>query len=202
MNNKKKISQILYDIFFKYQALFFILIILDQITKLIAIKYLQTPIYIFGNWLSLSVTQNSGVAFGGLQNLPQWVATVAIEYYLVIKKPKDKIMVIILVILAAGALGNGIDRWAAVFGRTFLVDGEQVSGVVDFIDVSWFANFNVADIYVTLACVAMVVYMIFGKDDSEPTMKELNEAKKELEKQQEDNIQENTNLETENKENE
>lgn len=206
MTKKEKVKKILFDVFIKYQLLFVLLIILDQITKLIAVRYMQDSIPLIGNWLSFHLTNNDGVAFGRLQGLPQWfhavisiAATIAIEYYLIFKKTEDKLFHILLLVLAAGAISNGIDRWAAVFGREYMVDGRLESGVVDFIDVSWFANFNVADIYVTLSCIAMLIYMIFGKDDSEPTMKELKEAAKKLEENDKDvETKDNENLEKEN----
>ena len=205
MTRKEKIKKIIYDIFIKYQLLFIILIVLDQITKLVAIKYMQDEIPLIGNWLSFKLIENNGVAFGRLQGLPQWfhaaisiVATLGIEYYIIFKKPDDKVFTILLLVLAAGALGNGIDRWAAVFGRTFMVDGRAESGVVDFINVSWFANFNVADIYVTLSCIALVLYMFLAKDDSEPTLRELNEAKKKLANSENQELENFENKEKEN----
>lgn len=170
--NKQKVKQLLFDIFIKYQGIFFLIILIDQVTKFIAIKHLQEPVEIFP-WLQLKLQINSGVAFSFLDDAPQWIsalisiaATVAIEVYLIFKSKKEDIAFnVILICLAAGAFGNGIDRWLAVFGREITVNGITYSGVVDFIWPTFFANFNVADIFVTLACIAMIVYTIFAKDD-------------------------------------
>ena len=170
--NKEKVKKILFDVFIKYQGLFFLIVIIDQITKLLAIKYLQEPVKIF-SWLQLRLQINSGVAFSFMDNAPQWIsalisvlAVIAIEYYLIFKAKKNELVFnIILICLAAGAFGNGIDRWLAVFGRQIEVNGRYYTGVVDFIWPTFFANFNVADIFVTLACIAMIVYTIFAKDD-------------------------------------
>lgn len=185
---KASIKDKLYIIFIKYQLLFVLLIALDQITKAIAVKYLQTPIILidFGSWdLRLEYTPNTGVAFSLLKNAPQWlsavfsvIATLAIEYYLVFKKTDDRPFAIMLLILAAGALGNGIDRWLSVFAS---VTGYE--GVIDFIYPTFFANFNVADMYVTLTCLALVLYFIFSKDDDEISYKQMKEAKKKLKEQ-------------------
>lgn len=170
--NKEKVKKILFDIFIKYQGIFFLIVIVDQITKLLAIKYLQEPVKIFP-WLQLRLQINSGVAFSFMDNAPQWIsalisvlAVLAIEYYLIFKSKKNELVFnIILICLAAGALGNGIDRWLAVFGRQIEVNGRLYSGVVDFIWPTFFANFNVADIFVTLSCIAMILYTLLAKDD-------------------------------------
>lgn len=163
MMNKSKTKKLIYDVLITYHVLFVLLIIIDQITKIIALNYLKTPIEIF-SWFKLSLSINTGVAFSMFDDLPQWVsalvsiiATIAIEAYLIIKKPKDKVFVILLTILSAGALGNGIDRWLAVFNLR--------DGVVDFIWPTFFANFNFADICVTCSCFAMIIYMLFSKEN-------------------------------------
>ena len=163
--NKTNIKKLIYDILIKYHGLFVLLIVIDQVTKIIAMKYLSTPVEIF-SWLKLSLSYNTGVAFSMFDDLPQWVsalvsiiATIAIEAYLIVKKPKDKVFVILMTFLSAGALGNGIDRWLTVF--------KLREGVVDFIYPTFFANFNVADIYVTCTCFILIVYMLFSKENKD-----------------------------------
>ena len=166
--NKDKIKKVLYDIFIKYQGIIILLVIIDQITKIIALNYFKTPIKIFGlDWLQFRLVFNKGVAFSMLDDAPLWtkamislVAFILIEAYIIVKKPEDKIFKTMLLLVAAGALGNGIDRWLAVFP-----DVTGYEGVVDFIYVSWFANFNVADIYVTVTCLGMIVYMLLTSDE-------------------------------------
>ena len=158
-----------------FGALFVGLVLLDQLTKIIAVKYLQEPV-IITSWLQLKLQIKPGVAFSFLADAPQWIsalisilATVAIIYYLLFKKNDDKIFNYCLVLLAAGALGNGIDRWLAVFGREINVRGKLEAGVVDFIWPTFFANFNVADIYVTCTCIFMIIYLIFfTKEEKDP----------------------------------
>ena len=167
--NKDKIKKILFDVFIKYQGLVVLLIIIDQISKIIVMNTLEynTPVKLF-SWFNLTFVYNTGVAFSFLKDAPQWitacisiVAAVAIEAYLIIKKPKEKFLTILLLCLVAGAIGNGIDRWLAVFNAR--------GGVVDFIDPTFFANFNVADIYVTCSCIAMIVYFLFSKEERDTT---------------------------------
>ncbi len=188
---KKQIKKVLYNIFIKYQGLLILLLIIDQVTKALALNFLKEPVYIFGiSWLQLRLQINSGIAFSFLKDAPQWisalvsvVATLALEAYVIIKKPKSKIYNSILLVLIAGALGNGIDRWLAVFGKY-----TGYTGVVDFIYPTFFANFNFADICVTLSCIALFIYFIFAKDDNEPSNKDFKKAKKELEKNDATNV--------------
>lgn len=188
---KKQIKKVLYNIFIKYQGLLILLLIIDQVTKALALNFLKEPVYIFGiSWLQLKLQINSGIAFSFLKDAPQWisalvsvVAALALEAYVIIKKPKSKIYNSILLVLIAGALGNGIDRWLAVFGKY-----TGYTGVVDFIYPTFFANFNFADICVTLSCIALFIYFIFAKDDNEPSNKDFKKAKKELEKNDATNV--------------
>lgn len=54
-------------------------------------------------------------------------------------------------VILGGALGNLLDR-------IFRADDGFLSGeVVDFIDVSWYAVFNVADMFVVCGCVVFVI---------------------------------------------
>ena len=77
-------------------------VIIDQITKLLAIKYLQEPVKIF-SWLQLRLQINSGVAFSFMDNAPQWIsalisiiAVIAIEYYLIFKAKKNELKKILI----------------------------------------------------------------------------------------------------------
>ena len=63
--NKKKRKIVYLDIFFT-----FILIVIDQISKILAVKYLkdQPPIIIMDGIFELRYLENRGAAFGMLQN--------------------------------------------------------------------------------------------------------------------------------------
>ena len=191
--NKDKIKKILFDVFIKYHVLFILLVVFDQVTKSIVMANMaeHESIKIL-SWLYIKFEYNTGVAFSFLENAPQWIsasfsiiATIAIEAYLIIKKPKDKIFAILLMCLSAGALGNGIDRWLAVF--------ELRKGVVDFIWPTFFANFNVADIYVTCSCFIMMVYFLLSNENkNKQTYKKVevsNEQQTQIKFKDEDNEQ-------------
>jgi signal peptidase II len=53
--------------------------------------------------------------------------------------------------ILGGALGNLLDR---IFRAD---DGPLTGKVIDFIDVSWYAVFNIADMFVVVGCVLFVV---------------------------------------------
>ena len=153
-------------LFFFLDILFFILlVILDQITKNLAVIYLKDkPAYVLWDGVfELHYLENSGAAFGMLQNQKILFVTIAVVIlviigYLLIKLPRNKhyaMLEILLVLIASGAVGNMIDR-------------VQFNYVVDFFYFKLidFPIFNVADIYVSVSCVLLAILVIFFyKDD-------------------------------------
>ena len=123
--------------------------------------------------LSFTYLENRGAGFGILQGA-RWffiavtIATlIAIAYYY-IKLPKKKPFNVVragLVIIAAGAIGNGIDR---------LLNGF----VVDFLHLRFinFPVFNIADIYVTVGAVLLAVLALFFVKEED--LKEMKSKKK------------------------
>jgi len=198
-----KTKKILYNIFIKYQLLVVLLIGFDQLTKLLAndLLTLNEPNNIIGSLVQFKLVYNTGIAFSLFNSMPSWtmfavslIGFGAIEYYVIKKKPDDKVFLVCLLCIAAGAFGNGIDRFLMLTG--------VYEGVIDFISISFFpAVFNVADIYVTCTCVFLIAFILFSKDDSELSMKELKEAKKRLEEEAKNNqIEDNKEKEVENNE--
>ncbi len=153
-------------LFFFLDILFFILlVILDQITKNLAVVYLKDkPAYVLLDGVfELHYLENSGAAFGMLQNQKILFVTIAavilvIIGYLLLKLPRNRhyaMLEVLLVLIASGAVGNMIDR-------------VQFNYVVDFFYFKLidFPIFNVADIYVSVSCVLLAILVIFFyKDD-------------------------------------
>lgn len=146
---------------------FVLLIILDQYTKMLAVSYLKDKpaISIIKNVLELYYLPNGnrGAAFGMLQGhqslfLIIALLVVVIIGYILFNMPfvkKYNLINILLVFIAAGGIGNMIDRAMQEY-------------VVDFIYFSLidFPIFNVADIYVSVSTVILAIYVIFIlKDD-------------------------------------
>lgn len=137
-----------------------VLILLDQYTKHLAVIHLKDkPAFnIINGILELNYLENKGAAFGMLQNQKPFFIFVAFVIlgaigYVLYKMPDDRkygILHVLLSLIAAGAIGNMIDRI-------------RLDYVVDFIYFVLinFPIFNVADIYVSLSTVALVFLLLF-----------------------------------------
>ena len=130
---------------------------LDQLTKWLAVIFLEgeASFPLWQDVFHLTFVKNPGAAFGMLSN-SRWVfmvistvAIVAVMYYLIKYRPKNKWLVVALSIIVGGGIGNMIDR---VF----------LGYVVDFFDFTLinFAVFNVADSFVCVGAGILVVYLI------------------------------------------
>lgn len=137
-----------------------ILIGIDQFTKHLAVIHLKDkPAYsIIDGVFELNYLENRGAAFGMLQNqkgffiLISCIVLIAICYIL-FKMPEDKkynILHVLLVLIASGAIGNMIDR----------IRLEYVVDFFYFVLIN-FPIFNMADIYVSVACVLLAIVMLF-----------------------------------------
>ena len=139
-------------------------LILDRVTKIWALNVLTktTEIPVIKDFFSFAYLENRGAAFGILQNKLIFLSLVTltimggIVVYLFKYKPTSKILRISLAFIVSGAIGNLIDRvWYKY--------------VVDFImlhykDVYYFPTFNVADMFVVVGTMLLVIYMI--KEDN------------------------------------
>lgn len=135
-------------------------LVLDRVTKIYATNnFIENPVQ--GPIINLTYLENRGAAFGILQDRRIFfiLITVAIVLYLLYYfyksyKTNPNILNIALSMIISGALGNFYDR---------LINGY----VVDFVEFSFvnFPVFNIADIFVTLGCALMIVYIIFVHED-------------------------------------
>ena len=145
---------------------FLVLLGLDQWTKWLAITSLK-PHGEFPLWEGVFVLQyleNRGAAFGMLQNQRVFLliltSIILIGLILLfIKLPEGKkfgYLRILCVVLAAGAVGNMIDR----FFRGFVVDFLYFK-LIDF------PIFNVADCYVVIAAIvaALLIGFYYSEED-------------------------------------
>ena len=133
-------------------------VVLDQLTKYFAQLYLQpvgTMPFIPGI-MELRFVLNDGAAFSSFAGarlfliLFTGIAIAALAVYLFWKKPPKRLERTALVLLIGGGLGNLIDRVARGY-------------VVDFIDfrLIHFAIFNVADIFVVVGVILLLIYLLF-----------------------------------------
>ncbi len=141
-----------------YSAIIALGIALDQVTKLLAVKYLSKietkPL--IRDVLHLTYVENDGAAFGMLDNA-RWVfisiSTVSILVMLFVLfagyLQKNKLYSISLALIVSGGIGNMIDRLALGY-------------VVDFIDFRLinFAVFNGADSFVCVGAGLLILGLL------------------------------------------
>lgn len=127
------------------------LILIDQISKFIVQYYYEEPI---GNGLlSITLIENTGMAFGlNTGNTKNIVLTIIVLFIIAnfIRNQKERIdtkTAMALSMILAGGVSNLIDR---------IVQG----GVIDFINIQKFAIFNLADIYIVIGWVLLVIFLI------------------------------------------
>jgi len=136
---------------------FMVLLVLDQVTKHLVTSSIELgqSIPLIEGVFRLTYVQNNGAAFSILQGQRWFFVVITIIALIVIVfirykyYKKDKWMTAALAVLAAGALGNMIDR--LLYGY-----------VVDFFDFYLinFAVFNVADCCIVVSLVFIAILVI------------------------------------------
>lgn len=172
INNNRGAANVIGDI-----LIMMCLIVFDQFTKNLAVLKLKgnRPFVLIKGVFELEYLENKGAAFGIMQDMKYFFLIVAalmviFVIYSLIKLPKGGrfvLMEICLLLIGSGAVGNMIDRIMNDY-------------VVDFFYFSLinFPIFNVADIYVTVACAVLIVSILFVyKEDDLKFFKLKNSAK-------------------------
>ncbi|WP_243387006.1 signal peptidase II [Bacillus kexueae] len=151
-----------------YYLLAFVVILLDQWTKWLVVKYMELgeSIPIVEGFFYLTSHRNRGAAWGILQG-QMWffyiitsVVIVGIIYYIQKYGKKERLMGIALGFMLGGAIGNFIDR---------LFRKEVVDFINTFIFTYDFPIFNIADSALTIGVILLFIYMLFfeGKQKKE-----------------------------------
>jgi len=117
---------------------------LDQATKAAALRWLSPdrPHPIAGHWLHLTLTRNSGGAFGLLPHATLYlvaasaVIAAALLLYARTAVAHSRLLTAAVAMLLGGAVGN-------------LADRVRLGHVIDFIDLRVWPVFNLADVAVT-----------------------------------------------------
>lgn len=143
-----------------------VLLLLDQYTKYLAVVHLkgQQAIPLIKDVFELQYLENRGAAFGsfqGKQGMLFLITVIALlaMLYVYVKLPRTKRFVpleLTIILLISGAVGNMIDRVMQQY-------------VVDFFYFKLinFPIFNVADCYVTVAMVLLIILVGFIYKDEE-----------------------------------
>ena len=143
-----------------------LLVLLDLLTKYLTIAKLkgQQAFVIIENVFEFRYVENRGAAFGIFQGaIPYFIITTLILLVIIvfayIRLPQTKKMLplrVLCVLIAAGGIGNLIDR---VF-RGFVVD-------MIYFKLIDFPVFNVADCYVTVAEILLIILVLFYYKDED-----------------------------------
>ena len=138
--------------------------VLDQFTKFLAVAKLMPKgtFPIIKEVFHLTYLENKGAGFGVFANhthllsIASIVIVAAVLAYVLVKRPKDKLLNLSLMFMIGGAVGNLIDRVTLGY-------------VVDFLDFRLinFPIFNVADCFITVGAVMLAVYIIFFSEKKE-----------------------------------
>jgi signal peptidase II len=133
---------------------------LDLVTKIWAVGELADgPVVLFGD-VGFALTRNTGGAFSLFQGFTPLLAIVAIAVAALlvraVHRADDVLLVVALSLVLGGALGNLVDR-------VFRSPGFLRGAVVDFVHVSSFPTFNVADASITVGAGLVIVWAIRGE---------------------------------------
>lgn len=158
MNKKKKLAAA--------AVALLVLILLDQLTKRLAVTYLyqQDPIEILPGIFELHFLVNRGAAFGIMQNHQYFFAVITcivlcVLVYVFLRIParrRHMPLHCLLVLLMAGAVGNLLDR-------------VRLGYVIDFFYFKLidFPIFNVADCYVVVSVLLLAALILFYYKEEE-----------------------------------
>lgn len=144
-----------------------VIIIIDQLTKLGAIKYLKNrnPYIIINDFFEFNYVENIGAAFGILKDKRIFfiAITLVVIIFLTIYTIRNyqllnKLSIFAFALLIGGASGNLIDRI-------------RYGYVVDFLSFRLFNRydfpvFNIADISIVISTVIIVFLILFDKFDA------------------------------------
>lgn len=130
-------------------------VVLDQATKAWAVSALADgPIRLIGDVLALRLVRNPGGAFSVFTGFTPLLAILAAVLVVVIvrttRRTTDRVMAYTLALVLGGAVGNLIDRMVRPPG---FLRGH----VIDFIDLSFWPTFNLADSAISIGVVIVLV---------------------------------------------
>ena len=130
-----------------------VVVLADQMTKLWARAALADhDVDLIPGFLRFHLAENPGSAFSLFQGLGPWLGLAAIvasgAILMLVGQTGDRIELAGFALILGGAVGNLVDR---------IANGPWLSGpVTDFIDFSFWPNFNVADSAITVGVVMLL----------------------------------------------
>lgn len=143
------------------------IVLIDQLTKYLTVQNiaLYENIEFVPGLMSFTYLQNSGAAWSILEGqmwffyLVTVIVVGAILYFLNTEGKTDKIFGTILAIILGGTIGNFIDRILYQY-------------VIDMIQLEFisFPVFNIADSFLTVGVIALLVYSIYQEKQDKKLM--------------------------------
>ena len=130
-----------------------VVLVADQVTKVWARTSLaEGDIELVPGFVRFHLAENPGSAFSLFQNLGSWLGVAAILasglILVLVERTASRAELAGFSLILGGAVGNLVDR---------LVKGRWLTGTVtDFIDFSFWPNFNVADSAITIGVVVLL----------------------------------------------
>lgn len=144
----------------KYHLIVYALVIADLILKYIANRFLINDYFIFGDFIGLELTYNTGIAWGLFSGHAEYtlILSLAVLFWLIreIKINEEVNNTFPLYLILSGALGNIIER---SYGLLIGNNGK----VTDFFVLGPIPNFNLADSLISIG----LVYLIYDELRSE-----------------------------------
>ncbi len=160
-------------------SLILLVVTVDQLTKKLAIRVLRDAaqsITIIPDLLSLTYTENKGVAFGmefapaGMLLLLTGVITIIVLVYVILSKNRTTLFLVPFALIVGGGIGNMIDR--VILGRVVdFIYFDLYHGKIFGTYLSLWPIFNVADSAISIGACMLILFhnRIFPEDN--PTEK-------------------------------
>lgn len=137
-------------------------VVLDQLTKLAAVKFLTVSPIVVTSFFNLQLVYNTGAAFGFLNDASGWqnmlfvIIAIIVSLFIIAMAfrlgANDVQVMVALMLILGGAVGNLIDR-------------VRLDYVIDFIDLHYqiwhWPAFNIADSAISIGAVLLVLD-VFG----------------------------------------
>jgi signal peptidase II len=144
-----------------------LIILADLLTKKYVYGYCYNyqDIILIKNVLRFTSVENTGASFGILKDktviltiVSTVCAVLMVIFIFYSYKRRNKILRLALIMITGGAIGNIVDRISLGYVRDFV-----------YFELTNFAVFNVADSFLTIGTILLVIYVVFyfGKEEEE-----------------------------------
>ena len=133
---------------------------LDRITKIASFSLPEAGLELIPGIVQLRLVRNEGIAFSLLSGKPWLLGCLSLAILLAAawflrNKRMSKPVTAGLMMMLGGAAGNMADRFFIGY----------VPDMIELLFVD-FAVFNVADAFLTVGCVMVVICLLFGKEEA------------------------------------